>query len=106
MPAIWLPEVRGIDFPACRHAHEVSPEQSNPVDGDVPPQRYGLPIWVIAAATADEPLPLGGDTGRGAEGVGAGEEVEPPDDEGAVVPDERLGAVVALDPADRAAGAA
>ena len=64
------PEVRGSETPACAHDQSMSPEQSKPA-GVVPPQRYGVPSRVMAAAIAAPARPLGAETGAGA-GAAAG----------------------------------
>ena len=38
--------------PACAHAHDVSPEQSNPTLGSAEPHTYGAPSTDWAAAIA------------------------------------------------------
>src|SRR3954453_21364277 len=43
---------RGIWMPAFAYAHCASPEQSKPVCGVEPPQRYGLPLYFSASASA------------------------------------------------------
>ena len=49
--ASWPAAVRGIVTPAARQAAQVSPEQSK-AWGPWAPQRYGLPRWARAKATA------------------------------------------------------
>src|SRR5512133_304373 len=51
MPVSCPAAVRGIVTPADRQAAQVSPEQSK-APGPSAPQRYGLPRWARAKATA------------------------------------------------------
>src|SRR4051794_1502634 len=59
--------VRGRLIPACRNAHWVRPEQSNPL-GPTPAVTYGAPILDCAAPTADiAPPPPGAGLVAGAD---------------------------------------
>ena len=49
---ICCSDVRGIWMPALAYAHCTRPEQSKPVCGVDPPQRYGVPRYLLAVATA------------------------------------------------------
>src|SRR3954447_10570992 len=50
--ANWASVTRGIWMPAFAYAHGVRPEQSKPVCGVEPPQRYAVPLYFSASLSA------------------------------------------------------
>src|SRR3954471_7610362 len=52
----WSAATRGSCTPSRPYTSWVSPEQSSPAEGSVPPQRYGTPVKDRASVTASAPV--------------------------------------------------
>ena len=53
---IWSFEVLYSDIPKFLYTYDVNPEQSNPLDGDAPPDTYLYPKYCFAYSTTATPV--------------------------------------------------